>query len=404
MIIPDTLGASLFKPYAIAIAPDGESVEIDMYGEVVKNRPTDESGNPAEDNYIVEAEFLKDISAIKQSGVKNITLRLNSVGGAVFSAITIYNKLMEMDATITARVDGVAMSAAFLIMQAADVIEVFPSSLLMLHTASMCIAEYCNALDLHKKIGLLESCDSAIINAIKRKTGKSEQEITKALQLETYMTGSEAVEMGYADKLIEDDAEGLPIVASADRRTVYAAGREIKLPFGYELPEDLNIETIEALISSPPAQKYTPPAPQDGINNNLSGGIEDMEIKNLDELRAAFPDLLAQAETSAKNQGIRDERDRIKGIEEIEAAIGNPDLIKSAKYGEQPMNAEQLAFAAMKAQAAIGAKVLDGLEDDAAGSGASAVDPVPNGPVNKTEDQKAEELLLGCIAKQKEGK
>ena len=129
-----------------------------------------------------------------------------------------------------------------------------------------------------------------------------------------------------------------------------------------------------------------------------------MDIKNMDELRAAFPDLLAQVEAAAKSDGVAAERARIKGIEEIENAIGNSDLINKAKFGETPMNAEQLAFAAMKAQAAIGAKVLDNLVDDAQNSGASGVQPTPNGPVEMTDDEKAQNLLFSCIANKKEGK
>ena len=132
-----------------------------------------------------------------------------------------------------------------------------------------------------------------------------------------------------------------------------------------------------------------------------------MEIKNLDELRAAFPDLVAQAESAAQAKGCTEERARIQGIEDIEAAIGDAEMIKNAKYGDKRMNAEQLAFAAMKAQAAIGATMLGKLTADAQNSGTSGVTPTPNSSTKskaQTDDEKAEALLLGRIQNKKEGK
>lgn len=130
-----------------------------------------------------------------------------------------------------------------------------------------------------------------------------------------------------------------------------------------------------------------------------------MEIKNLDDLRAAYPDLLAQAESAAQAKGCAEERARIQSIEDIETAIGNAEMVKNAKYGDKPMNAEQLAFAAMKAQAAIGANMLVKMTADAMNSGAAGVTPTPAQPEAqpKNEDDEAIELMTRAI-KRKEGK
>ena len=107
-----------------------------------------------------------------------------------------------------------------------------------------------------------------------------------------------------------------------------------------------------------------------------------MEIKNLDELRAAFPDLLAQAETAAREEGrtagISDERARIQGIEAIQNAVADKNLLNAAKFGETPLTAEQLALQAMQAQASIGANMLNNLEADGEDSGAAGVAADPN--------------------------
>ena len=130
-----------------------------------------------------------------------------------------------------------------------------------------------------------------------------------------------------------------------------------------------------------------------------------MEIKNLDDLRAAYPELLAQAEAAAQAKGCAEERARIQGIEDIEAAIGDAEMVRNAKYGDKPVNAEQLAFAAMKAQAAIGANMLGKLATDAQNSGAAGVIPTP-APSQNTPKSKQDEAiaLMARAIKRKEGK
>ena len=124
-----------------------------------------------------------------------------------------------------------------------------------------------------------------------------------------------------------------------------------------------------------------------------------MEFKNMEELRNAAPELLAQAEEAARAEGVNAERQRIQAIEEIEAAIGDAELVKDAKYGEKPMNAEQLAFAAMKKHAAAGTNMLTNMAGDMGASNTNAVTPAPAAvePKAQTEDEQAEALLLGAI-------
>ena len=130
------------------------------------------------------------------------------------------------------------------------------------------------------------------------------------------------------------------------------------------------------------------------------------DIKTVDELKAAFPELVAQVENSAKasgnTAGIEAERARIQGIEAIEAAIGDKELVNSAKYGDTPLTAEQLAFKAMQAQAAIGATVLANLEKDAQASGVEGVAAAPNSGAEGGDDPANTEVeVKGLLANYK---
>lgn len=133
-----------------------------------------------------------------------------------------------------------------------------------------------------------------------------------------------------------------------------------------------------------------------------------MEINNAEELRTAFPDFVAQIETAARAEGVNAERGRIQGIEAIQNAIGDQSMVNNAKYGEKPLTAEQLAFQAMQAQAAIGATVLNNMVADTKASGVGNVVATPAGedPKGMSDDEKAVALLAAAIPanmKKKEG-
>lgn len=69
----------------------------------------------------------------------------------------------------------------------------------------------------------------------------------------------------------------------------------------------------------------------------------------IEELRASHPELVAQIEQEA----VAADRLRIQEIEEIQATIGDAELIAEAKF-TKPTNAADLALQAMKKQAALG--------------------------------------------------
>ncbi len=146
--------------------------------------------------------------------------------------------------------------------------------------------------------------------------------------------------------------------------------------------------------------------PEKSEDGNKTGGTTEMpEITTVDELRTEYPDLTAQIENTARQAGAADERTRISAIEDIATVIGNADLVKNAKYGDKPMNAQELAFAAMKKQAVIGSKMLDNLDGDGESSNTGKIGGEPgdeNKPVTNQERMKRGQDLAKSILKQRE--
>lgn len=231
--------------YALAVR-DGAEAELTLYGDIVESRPVDWwTGEPVEGNFIILDEFLEDLKLIE--GARQLTIRMNSYGGDAIVADVIHNRLREMQrggTEITCIVDGVAMSGGSLIMCACDTVEVNPSSLIMIHNAWQYMFGGYNVEDLMKAAEALDAADRMQASIYQRKTGLPEAEIRAMMAETTYMTGTEAVEKGFADKLI-DDAEPLRIAASADRQTIFVGKRTLHLAPGMTAPAAM--ETVEPL-------------------------------------------------------------------------------------------------------------------------------------------------------------
>lgn len=360
------------KPYNIVIDEENNSASIDMYGEVVERRPVDFwTGEPVQGNFIALDEFLSDLDRLKTKN--NITVHINSVGGDLYSGVAIYNRLKNLPGNITTINDGLAASAGSVIFMAGSSRKMNAGSNLMLHQAMGFLYGYYNNNDLKDVAKQLTAANKAGINIYAEATGLDPEAIKAQVDRETWLTGREAVEAGYATELIESD---MPISMSltADRSKMIVNGVRLSTRGMSNIPAGIPVLPADSIVS--PAAS----APMDDKKSEERN--TDMELKNIEELRAAFPDLVAQAEAAARAEGrtagIAEERSRIEGIEAIENAIADKALITGAKYGENPLTAEQLAFKAMQAQAAIGASVLQSMTQDSRESGAEGVSAVPN--------------------------
>lgn len=390
------------KPYTIAMVGDNDA-EINMYGEVVEQHPVDWwTGEKVPGNFIALDDFLADLDEL---GTKdNITVHINSVGGSLYAGLAIYNRLRALSANIITINDSLAASAASIIFQAGNTRKVNAGSNLMIHGAAGFLYGYYQVPDLKSAIKSLESANKTAAAAYAQATGKDAAEIKTLMDKETWMTGQEAVDMGFADELIDDTA-GVSMSLSPDKHYIVSNGIAMRtccmgaIPSGVaqmSAEEWAQMSTRES--GEKPHQTHMQPAAPDSINTQTEENT--MEFKNVDELRSALPELMAQVENDARAAGAQAERERLQGIEAIEAAVGDADLIKNAKYGETTMTAEQLALAAMKKQAAIGAQMLTKMEADAHDSGVEAVEATPaeaSEPTAKTEDEQAVEMLVGSI-------
>ena len=390
---------------------DGENAEITMYGEVVETHPTHwYTGEKLKGDYIAQDEFLQDLNSL--AGARSLTIRMNSLGGDSLVGMVIHNRLRELSAKgtkLVCIVDGAAMSAASVIMSACGEVRINPASLVMIHRCWGYMWGGYNADNLREAANMFDAYDRAAVTTYQRKTGLDEAELLRLMSETTYLTGREAVEKGFADKLLED-AEPLDIAASADGRSLFVRGRQFHLTPGMFAPD--TIPTVTPGAPAPAAANTNPPA-QTG-----SEGGRTM-ANNLEELRAENPELAAalmaeaeaacrskaepagggapapQADANAVTAAVQAEQKRIREIDEV-SALYDADTVRAAKYGENACTAQEMTYRAAQRAAQQGKTFLAAMEDDAQASGTQGVpaagDPgTPSPNESKTSDRRMAE-------------
>lgn len=372
-------GTQTMKFWNIASTGD-DSGEILLYGDVVSRQPVDWwTGEPEPGLYIAPESFLEDLAAVKDKSA--ITIKINSCGGDLYTGIAIHNAIKGLSGTKTVIIDGIAASAASVIACAGDDVQVYPGSMIMIHGVSGLLMDYYNLTDLKKLQKDFDASERAIAEIYHAKTGIAVDQLRSMMTRETWMVGQEAVDNGFANTLIED--EGPAAALSADKKVLLVAGIRHDVGAFRRIPGAIPVNN--SITAAPAAGDTNKPTE---TVENLKGGVDMTPEK----LREQYGDIIAQIEQEARTNAITEERARLQAIEEIADGIGDAQMIADAKYGEKPMTAEQLAFAAMKKQAALGTKHLNDVKADNNDSGAAGVGAAPNGGEEGSETDDAAQV------------
>lgn len=132
-----------------------------------------------------------------------ITIWINSPGGDCVAASQIYSMLMDYPGDVTVKIDGIAASAASVIAMAGTKVLMSPTALMMIHNPST--TAFGDHNDMQRAIELLEEVKQSIINAYEIKTGQSRAVLSHLMENETWMNAKKAVELGFADGILEDE-------------------------------------------------------------------------------------------------------------------------------------------------------------------------------------------------------
>lgn len=156
-------------------------------------------GNSWDGEGVTARQFIEDFRAITQ---QNVTLSVNSPGGSLFDGITMYTAMAGSGKNITAKVMGIAASAASIVLMAAKKITMPKNTHMMVHKAGWIAMG--NADEMRATADVLDGLDASIIATYAARTGKPETEIKALLDTgDVWMSADEAVAAGFADEATE---------------------------------------------------------------------------------------------------------------------------------------------------------------------------------------------------------
>lgn len=215
-------------------------------------------------------------AALRSIGGADVTVNINSPGGDMFEGLAIYNLLREYEGKVTVKVLGLAASAASVIAMAGDEVQIGRGAFLMIHNCW--VYAMGNRHDLQQIASDMEPFDKAMNDIYGARTGLDAATIDAMMDAETYIGGSDAVDKGFADRLLAADE------IADDNDSPAAALRKLDaLLAKTDTPRSERRKLLKALTGSKPGAAADPagtPGATDEINPE--------NLKQLEDALAAF--------------------------------------------------------------------------------------------------------------------
>lgn len=176
--------------------------------------------------------FCEELSRIRGD---EIAVRINSPGGDVFAAFSIFDNLRQHPARVNVFIEGLAASAASVIAMAGDSIQMTENSFVMIHEPwGMVVGD---AKTMRKQAELLDKIHTSIVNAYSERSGQRVEQIKAWMDAETWFTAEEAKAAGFCDT----------ITGQVDSKKFNLAAKYKKAPACLHEAEKAVVESIREL-------------------------------------------------------------------------------------------------------------------------------------------------------------
>lgn len=154
-------------------------------------------GNITEESCV---QFSKELSDAVESGATKIRLKINSGGGSVISALSIYDEISALQIDTEAIILGMCASAATYPALACNKILMQRNASFMIHRARGSVSGTCE--EMSADLDFFEEVENRFITIYAAKTGKTTDEIIGMMDATTYMNAEQALENGFIDEIV----------------------------------------------------------------------------------------------------------------------------------------------------------------------------------------------------------
>lgn len=242
--------------------------------------------------------FTDDSVADLLAGVKpGGTVHLNTPGGTIYQGLAVYNQLKDKKPK-SVRVDGLAASMGSIIALAGERTEMTKGSLMMIHNPwNIAIGD---SAELRKTADILDKFKQSLLDIYEAKTGQDRELLAEMMDEETWLSADEAVEWGFADAVIDDEAdlEAVNLTPLADTQNMPDRVKSVMLA-----QSNRNQRTpADPVVTSPAAEAATP-QPEEVI-----------QMENQATPSAAENTATNEALNKAREEAVAAERERVQTI------------------------------------------------------------------------------------------
>lgn len=137
---------------------------------------------------------------LRAAGSRDVIVNINSPGGDMFAGIAIYDLLRLHPGDVTVRVVGLAASAASIIAMAGDTVQIGRTAFLMIHNAwTIAAADQHGFRSVADQLAVF---DEALADLYSIRSSIPAPEIAVMMNADTYISGRNAIEKGFADELL----------------------------------------------------------------------------------------------------------------------------------------------------------------------------------------------------------
>lgn len=258
-----------------------------------------------QDIYIYDEITPSDLSNLEL--INNLTesdtliIHINSIGGDVNTAITLYNAIKTCKAKTESIIEGVAMSAASYISLACELRRAYDNTIFMLHLPSCCVSG--NSVDMQKTSEMLDTYTYALKLAYIERAKVSEEEVIQMLENETFLTAQKAQEIGFINSIEgEFDRESVSV------KNAHALMQVI-------MKANLNFKTNQ--IQNPISNNLQIMTKEEIINKikELISGLNDDLVNQFNEVIASI-EALKIAEEEVEEENVEPEEEEVVSEED----------------------------------------------------------------------------------------
>lgn len=251
------------KWYDMEISPDTGEATAYLYDDIGGHGITAKS-------------FIEDLGYLKAG---SLSVRINSYGGEIDQGVAIYNYLKQYDGQVTVYIDGMAASIASVIAMAGDKVVMGEAALMFIHNPWTMIAG--DSATLEKESRDLAKRKESLMAIYRAKIGPGidDEMLSNMMDDETLMTAEEAVDLGFADEVMESKPNTYAYNAAMQTKVIAAMAQKQQPQHGGNAEmSDEKIEQEEQAVAEASEEVQA-----EGIAEELAEDSAELEAETVEE-------------------------------------------------------------------------------------------------------------------------